>query len=930
MHRYFKIFFILNILFYTTTLFAQTGKISGRVIDNATGEPLPMANVLITDSNIGAATDMNGYYAILNVRPGKYSVRASTIGYQSVIVQEVKVSIDLTTNIDFELNPESVDIGGEVVVIAEKPLVTKDLTSSTAFVGSEDIEALPVTDFQEILELQAGVVGGNVRGGRTGEVLYTIDGVPVTDVYDGSTVIDVNTSAIQELQFISGAFNAEYGRALSGVVNLATKEGNNDFKANMNTYIGDYLSSRTGIFRDVDSFEPFAIKNFEAGISGPVIPDHVYFFINGRYLSNDGYLDGLRVYNPWDITFNKNPGAPLDERYEIQQTGDSSIVPMNWNERIFMQGKLTYTVFPGFKISYNFLFDSEDYQTYEHDFAYNPEGRYKKFSRGITNIFNITHAPSASTFYQLNVSNFYKFYTQYAYESLDDPRWTHTELENQQPQEMPSFKTGGTRHGIYKRMTNSYDFKFDFTSQIFRSHQIKFGMDALFSTVNSNSYGFIQWKDKNGNGVFDPGEDTVQDPEYTGDPYVNIRLPNLSDPAENLSINLHTAKPYEISAYIQDKIEFDDMIINIGVRFDYFEPDGKMLTDPTDPDIYRPRKTENVEKTIEERRQYWYKSATSKYQFSPRLGVAFPITDRGVVHFSYGHFFQVPNYQWLYENPEYKFEYGTGNVGVAGNPDLKPEQTISGEIGLQQALTDNITIDVTGYFRDIRDLTGTRADEIIIFGASSRYSQYVNSDFGFVKGVIFSLTKRFSDGWSATVDYTLQSAKGNASDPAASRNRLISNELPEIQLVSLNWDQTHTLNATFTYASEDNWGVSFIGRYGSGMPYTPSQSINISKLLYNSETKPAYYNVDLRGYYDLQIYDNIKASFFCKIYNLFDVRNEMQVYNDSGTADFTLTEYLRRISGKPAIINSLDEYYRNPTFYSEPRRIELGFSLYIN
>jgi outer membrane receptor for ferrienterochelin and colicin len=369
------------------------------------------------------------------------------------------------------------------------------------------------------------------------------------------------------------------------------------------------------------------------------------------------------------------------------------------------------------------------------------------------------------------------------------------------------------------------------------------------------------------------------------------------------------------------------MIINVGVRMDYFKPDGKILVDPTDPDVYRPKKPENIALSLEQRKAKWYKDPESKIQFSPRLGIAFPITDRGVIHFSYGHFFQIPNFEYLYTNPEYKFGFGTENLGIAGNPDLKPQQTISGEIGLQQALTDDITFDLTGYFRDIRNLTGTRADEIRIFGGSSRYSQYVNSDFGFVKGIVFTLTKRLTNNWSATLDYTFQSAKGNASDPAATRNAIAGGSQPEIQLVRLNWDQTHTVNVTFTYSSPDDWGFSLIGNYGSGFPYTPTQSLNISALLTNSELKPSSFNVDLRAYKDIK-FGAFKFSFFARVYNLFDIQNQVNVYNDSGTADFTIDEFLRRQQGNPEIVNTLDEYYRNPTFYSEPRRIEVGATLF--
>ena len=226
--------FFLVLLLVSSSIFAgTTGKIVGRITDASTGEALPFVNVIIMGTNSGAATDIDGYFAILNVPPGTYEVKASAIGYNSVTMQNVKVSIDLTTDINFELSSTSIELSEEVVVVATKPLIQKDLTSSTAIVGDELISELPVTDISDVLSLQSGIVisgdgGLHLRGGRAGQVTYQIDGVPVTDSYDGSTIVDVNSSAVQELQVISGAFNAEYGQALSGVINLVTKDGGND------------------------------------------------------------------------------------------------------------------------------------------------------------------------------------------------------------------------------------------------------------------------------------------------------------------------------------------------------------------------------------------------------------------------------------------------------------------------------------------------------------------------------------------------------------------------------------------------------------------------------------------------------------------------------------------------------------------------------
>lgn len=284
---------LLSILMISNQIIfaGTTGRLAGRVVDD-TGEPLPFVNVVIMGTTLGAATDIDGYYSIINVPPGTYEVKASAIGYNSVTYQDVKISIDLTTTIDFQLSEASVELGEEVVVIATKPLVKMDLTASTSIVGDDVISQLPVAEIQDVLKLQAGVVisGGNIhiRGGRSNQVAYQIDGVPVTDVYDGSSVINVNQNSVQELQVISGAFNAEYGQAQSGVVNLVTKDGSNDFNANIQMYSGDYVSDKTDVFTNVDDLNPVGIRNIEGSLSGPILQDELFFYLNGRYYYNTG------------------------------------------------------------------------------------------------------------------------------------------------------------------------------------------------------------------------------------------------------------------------------------------------------------------------------------------------------------------------------------------------------------------------------------------------------------------------------------------------------------------------------------------------------------------------------------------------------------------------------------------------------------------
>ncbi|HPG42049.1 MAG TPA: TonB-dependent receptor [bacterium] len=1004
-----KMCLVILLVFLATGVFAgSAGKISGVVTDAATGEGLPGANIVIEGTTMGAASNTDGIYNVLNVPPGIYTLRAQMIGYKNVSVQNVKVSIDLTTKINFQMQETVLESGEEVTIIAERPMVVKDLTASTAVLGAEEIATLPVTEVMDAVELQAGLIkdsggGLHIRGGRSGEISYWIDGMPVTDVYDGGSVVEVNKNMVQELQVVSGAFNAEYGQAMSGIVNIATKDGSNDFGGSITTYYGDYLSGHDDIFSHIDHLNPAAIRDVDGSLQGALIKDKLFFYVNGRYDYNDGYLYGQRRYNPGavtgTVTMNSDLLAEIAPMYlrggkdvdgnnhsfeyilgssavidsmvvfnnlatEVRTNpdsfayyynkfralhkngqGDGAWVPMNSEEKLYGQAKLVYRFTPSLKLAYNYIYDKVDYREWsgfdhERDFKYNPDGAPSKYRYGSTHIMQLTHAVNSNTFYKVGVSYFNKSFDKYVYENDHDPRYVHSDLAIQQPY---SFKTAGTAgtaldNSVFRRETKTWLGKFDLTSQVTNTHQVKTGVEMRTHDVYREDY------------VLRPalGQLTI-DPVWDG-PYIKTEI----WPDSTTYHSQYRHKPLEFSAYIQDKMEFNSLIVNVGVRFDYFEPDGVVLTDESDPNIYNPIKPENryhdygtdgianthdpdgtennnireageTSVTLAERQAYWYKDATAKFKLSPRLGVSFPVTDRGVIYFSYGHFLQIPHFERLYQNPDFELGSGTGNVGVIGNADLEPEQTVSGEIGLQQQLADDIALSITGYFRDIRSLTGTRAEEIEIFGGSARYSKFVNSDFGLVKGIILSLNKRFSGGLSATVDYTLQLAKGSNSDPEAARNALAGGSMPEVQLTSLDWDQKHTVNSTVSYAGK-SYGVSLIAQYGSGLPYTPRRSEDITTLLTNSQRKPATYNVDMRAFKSFVVGGkNLTA--FVRVFNLFDTLNEINVFNDTGRAGYSTDKETDRATNPAETINSLDEWYTQATYYSAPRRVEFGVSL---
>ncbi|NWG29052.1 MAG: TonB-dependent receptor [Ignavibacteriaceae bacterium] len=929
---------ILSILILSNqfTYAGTTGRLAGRVTDAATGDPLPFVNVVIVGTTLGAATDIDGYYSIINVPPGNYVVKASAIGYNSVSFQDVKVSIDLTTTIDFQLAEASVELGEEVVVIATKPLVRMDLTSSTAIVGDDVISQLPVAEVQDVLRLQAGVVisaGGDIhiRGGRANQIAYQIDGVPVTDVYDGSSTINVNQNAIQELQVISGAFNAEYGQAQSGVVNLVTKDGNNTFAGNVQAYSGDYVSNKSDVFTNIDDINPVGIRNIEGSLSGPVINDELFFYLNGRYYFNSGSLYGKRVY----LISDRAIEDPQTQQFTVQQNGDGAYVSMNESETIYGQGKITYRLFQGLKLSYNYLLEKRDYQDYDHFYKQTPDNNLQRFNKSYTNIFAINHALSSSSFYTLNLSYSFRDYRQYLFEEIytGNPSKPTNYEDNSTVVTPPySFAVGGTNMNRFVRNTGAYGAKLDWSTQLNQEINLQFGGDYRYNKIYLENINLVPMTDENGQRVT---------------PF-NVMIPSIT----STDYDTYQHEPNEIAGYVQSKFEAFNLIFNLGLRIDYFQPDGVVLNDDLsdggirytidDPNIYNPLKPNNrfndlngngvqdpgeATKTLADREVYWYKEASAKTQVSPRVGLAFPISANGVVHFSYGHFLQLPRYEYLYQNPKFKLGVNSGNAGLFGNADLKPQKTVKGEIGIQQQIGDDISVDATVFFEDFRNLTGTQTQDIVVFGGAQTYSQYINSDFGYARGFVLKFSKRFSGGLSAYIDYTYSDTKGNASDPADSRNATLGGALPETFIAPLNWDQTHTLNLSIAYTQTRDWGFSVIGNFFSGQPYTPAVNKNTrvtqNAFPRNSANKPTIINLDLRVYKDFEI-SNTLLTVFLRVFNLLDFDNPVNVYTDTGDPYFTFAKLEAERINPTLYNNTLDELYTDPTFFSEPRRVEIG------
>jgi len=386
----------------------------------------------------------------------------------------------------------------------------------------------------------------------------------------------------------------------------------------------------------------------------------------------------------------------------------------------------------------------------------------------------------------------------------------------------------------------------------------------------------------------------------------------------------------QIAAYLQDKIElFKSIILNLGMRYEYFDPAAK----------YNPEISQEL---TDQHTIFLQKSLTDaekKHMLSPRVSVSYPITDQGTIRFSYGHFYQIGSLSSLYSNPNFRAPSGT--TLRFGNADVNPQRSIQYELGLQQGLSENMKVELTGYYKDVRDYIYSQ--NIITSKGDINYYLLTNLAYANTRGISISLLKRRSvdDMLSATLDYTFQVSEGQRTEPT---EEIYFNEqqgrLSETYLVPLNWDRSHTITSTVSLSEPNDWSVSLIGYLRTGTPYTPEFPASVSTITFiqNSDRQPLQWNVDLKlekffkfGAFDLSV--------FAQVDNLFDAENELYTYASTGRALYDISQIIqpelladlrtRILRGDPGMIplSGVDNYYANPGNLSTPRLVRLGASI---
>jgi outer membrane receptor protein involved in Fe transport len=904
----YKKYLIILLLFISFSVsFAQTGKISGNVKDSNTGEPLIAANVFIENTNYGAATDFEGDFSIINIPPGKYTLLVRMLGYATFVMKDITVSVNRTLSFDFEMKEASYELGEEVVVVADKVSMKKDQTSSIRNVTTDQIKALPVENLTDVVNMQSGVVAGHFRGGRASEVSYMIDGMIVDDSFNKERRnVNVETDVIQEVEVITGTFNAEYGSAMSGIVNAVTKDGQNKFEGSVSTSASNYLTTNDDIFIGIDEGDVYRNVDYKAYLSGPIVNDLLSFVVNGRYQDRKNHLSGIDMFAAED--YSSFRGEP--ETWYSEKNGSGEYVSMNTNESYSVYSKLALKPFIGFRSSLTYTRNWSErglYAVDDHDWKYNPYGLGKRFSESNMFALQINHSLNNEMFYEVKASMVTSDRGYHLYDSPTDPRYVSDKYRRSDP----GFITGGQDKDWWESTTKDYLGKLDFTWMIHKNHVVKTGLSY---TQHDYDYYGVSIRNKYGTSgldnesIYDSVSNQLLFPFY--EPMV------LGD--STFFATRINAKPIEAAWYIQDKMEYDDMVINFGARLDYFDPNTQFPTDWRNPANQIRFDDPNSNKYSD------YVDADTYLQISPRLGLSYQLGDAALLRFAYGHFYQMPPLSYLYSNPLFMVS-PIDLETTMGNPRLKPQKTVQYEIGLWQQIVEGMSFEVAVYYRDIYDLLGTK---IISTYNQIRYGLYTNLDYGNVKGLELKYDYAVNN-FGFYLNYTLQFTRGNADEPDQTFDRAGDNLDPVNELFRMGWDQRHTLNASISYSAQ-NYGSTITAYYNSGIPYTwnPIVESTLSKinLDYNNSDRPSQFQVDLRAYYYVYKSDLFSVKLNLLVYNLFDSLLEESVYSETGKAYQTIVRE-NQVQAHKSDFNDYYDAIENPAMYAPPREVKLGIDI---
>ena len=1004
------------------------GKIAGVVKDATTGDGLPHANIVVVDTKLGATADEKGRFFILNVPAGTYTLKATYIGYADYTVEDVRVSADLTTNIAVELTSSDIQVEEVVIRAERPIIDKTATNAVRIIDAEDlDILPLrgvsSVISLQTGVVNDEGTL--HIRGSRGDEIGYYVEGASVRNVVTGSSAVGLIDEALEEIQLQAGGFNAEYGGANAGIILQELRTGGSawDFEilAESDNFTSDYEQRfgtySYGYFNQVmTAGGPVAgsqkVRAFLAGQRRGIGSWPTYWSgFTFEDLEDTGLRGGRRH---WGEDEEGNPVPDQIEQLEIKPGN----IPHTSSEEVIFNGTLLLDYYPvQFRLTNLYSDGSAESNYAPIRNAFNPQRLVE--SESSSNLVNakLTHLLDKSMFYELNVS----FYKQDAtsYDPLFKDRWwvyndsvavqralegtgEYTPYTQQGSRPRPydlagfPFNRPGTPTTSYSTTSDGYwGLAGSWTKQT-DMHQLKAGFD--YQSWTSRRYGISLRSIRSGIANTYPELDAVYDRYYNDEISDDQILDELIAKAESLDDGKGSKRdlirllrstsasdffgydefgreadgegleaprhPTVAAAFIQDKVEYNDLIINAGLRLDYFDADSWRFKDPAAPK----RDSENYTIKLESMEK------TPTYtDISPRLGFSFPVSDLTVFHVQYGRFSQMPAMRSMFAGgARLALELGGQNyIRYPTAYDIEPMRTTQYEIGFERQFSEFASFDVTGFYRDIKGQVQLRKQQLSASAEEAGAYVYLqNGDFATTKGIEFQFKLRRVNNLRTELNYTLSDARGTGSYTGSAISG-VENEtnLPTI-ISPLDFNETHRGSIFLDYRYPDNepnpilrsLGANLLMSFTSGHNFTlvtgsigqrgpenagvldsfdprsrkPLESINRS-------TTPWTFETNLRIDKGFSLF-GLNAKVYSRIINLFNRKNVLNVYNRTGSdkddgflTNPELSQQIVEASGGQQYVQLYEAinlvnrqaYWSNEggDIYDAPRQIRFGLQL---
>ncbi|MEJ7810431.1 MAG: TonB-dependent receptor [Gemmatimonadaceae bacterium] len=1020
---------------------AQTGKITGVVTDVANGEPLEGVQILLQGTGRGAVTGANGRYFMLNVPPGEYTVVARRIGYQTSQRDAVQILIDVTREVNFAIGAAASQLQAVRVEADAQPLIQPGTTGSATAITSQEIEALPATSIAGVLALQLGflavpientdvtafvdarrgVTSERIRGGRAAETLTLIDGLPINNYVLGGAAFDFTTDAAQQINYERGGFEAQYGNAMSGIINIATKEGGTTYRGSV-SYSSSRVAGQLGSVPD-DRRQRDLIQGF---LSGPVpgTKERVRWMLAGR--QNTG---AQRV-----LEFDTLVADPInnraDPRGNTQQINDlfRGWRGVGFNAQRDLYGKLTAYVTPSVRVNLGRLEYQRQYQDYNPAFVltgFNPvtacdrlypnrhEYCVRTYAAGDPSRYEDILGGGLGLAQRLN----YQYIAQGSTQLDRNLTWANVDHTLGRT----TYKVAAGRLVVAR---NACDYLIGIclggkirnytTSQSFviprviptstRAQYVNPGTGAEnFAGGDTNTTHMAradvqsQVTDHHalrGGAFYQQHDIRFYEARNVGRPFDASTIANYS----------YGGKPWDAALYVQDNVEYDFLTVKLGFRFDYTKARGRFFSNPLDPtngttvtevcegrafgaspytfvltsgDTLSGIAACNIARDARGRSflldsarriafQDDFSEAPVRRQFSPRIGVQFPISTRSSFFVNYGVYTQNPIYNVMYQGtgigrladsatlntvtrdsiargqslegtpagPNFRQDFG--NVPVLGNPRLAIEKTTSYEVGFATEIGRLYALTVTGFAKDQSGLSGfrrggSRADGTPVLDPAATYDPggnptvaynvFVNTDFQTVRGAELTFRRRLQHYWAFDIKYGYQQVITNAAPPELELQKQIELDVPVRREVRSEIDQPHL----FTGVARFDWGaqppktrylggalrnakLTFTTRVASGLPYTPCATFlcnTADRGERNAGTGPTTFALDMLAEKRWRA-GGLSFGAFVQVNNLLDRKNCLQPYPTTGRCDAGSLNAVRSFATSPFQNGGLD------------------------